>query len=62
MIRRQAFLHKGIRMTGEAVPVEYNEISITRAARPLQLVPPQATVFEVLRAKLGWQVTRPEGM
>jgi hypothetical protein len=33
MIRRQAYLHKGIRMTGEAVPVEYNEISVSRASR-----------------------------
>lgn len=33
MIRRAAFAHKGIRMTGEAEPVEYNEISITRASR-----------------------------
>ena len=33
MIRQQAFAHKGIRMTGEAVPVAYNEISITRASR-----------------------------
>ena len=36
MIRRAAFAHKGIRMTGEAVPVEYNEISITRASRGVQ--------------------------
>jgi len=33
MIRRQAYLHKGIRMTGEAVAIEYNEISVSRASR-----------------------------
>jgi len=33
MIRRAAYAHKGIRMTGEAVPVEYNEISVSRASR-----------------------------
>lgn len=32
-IRRQSWAHKGIRMTGEAVPVEYNEISVSRASR-----------------------------
>jgi NAD+ kinase len=29
-------------------------ITVTRAETPLRLVPPSATVFEVLRAKLGW--------
>jgi len=33
MIRRAAFAHKGIRLTGEAVPTEYNEISVSRANR-----------------------------
>jgi hypothetical protein len=33
MIRRQAYLHKGIRMTGEAEPVEYLEVMIPRAHR-----------------------------
>lgn len=31
-----------------------DEISICRAEKPLKLVPPHATVFEVLRHKLGW--------
>ncbi len=31
-----------------------DEIVVTRAARPLKLVPPSASVFEVLRRKLGW--------
>lgn len=31
-----------------------DEISLRGAEIPLELVPPQATVFEVLRAKLGW--------
>jgi NAD+ kinase len=31
-----------------------DEVSIRSAERPLRLVPPHATVFEVLRAKLGW--------
>jgi NAD+ kinase len=31
-----------------------DEITVTRAARPLKLVPPSASVFEVLRRKLGW--------
>jgi NAD+ kinase len=31
-----------------------DEISIRRAQRSLRLVPPFATVFEVLRLKLGW--------
>lgn len=31
-----------------------DEITVTRAERPLKLVPPSASVFEVLRRKLGW--------
>lgn len=31
-----------------------DEITVTRAERPLKLVPPSATVFDVLRHKLGW--------
>jgi NAD+ kinase len=31
-----------------------DEISVCSAEIPLKLVPPQATVFEVLRSKLGW--------
>jgi NAD+ kinase len=31
-----------------------DEISVRGAEIPLKLVPPQATVFEVLRSKLGW--------
>ncbi len=31
-----------------------DEISVERAETPLKLVPPHATVFEVLRHKLGW--------
>lgn len=31
-----------------------DEITVTRADRPLKLVPPSATVFEVLQHKLGW--------
>jgi NAD+ kinase len=31
-----------------------DEISVCCAEIPLKLVPPQATVFEVLRSKLGW--------
>jgi NAD+ kinase len=31
-----------------------DEITVTRAARPLKLVPPSASVFEVLRRKMGW--------
>ena len=33
-----------------------DEISLCGAEIPLKLVPPQATVFEVLRAKLRWSV------
>jgi len=33
MIRRAAFAHKGIRMTGDSEPIEYNEISVSRASR-----------------------------
>ena len=37
------------------VPLEVgDEISVTQAAMPLKLVPPRATVFDVLRHKLGW--------
>jgi NAD+ kinase len=31
-----------------------DEITVTQAPRPLKLVPPSASVFEVLRRKLGW--------
>jgi NAD+ kinase len=31
-----------------------DEIMVTKAPRPLKLVPPSASVFEVLRRKLGW--------
>ncbi|MCX4242271.1 NAD(+)/NADH kinase [Paraliomyxa miuraensis] len=31
-----------------------DEIEVTRAERPLKLVPPSASVFEVLRHKMGW--------
>jgi NAD+ kinase len=31
-----------------------DEIMVTKAARPLKLVPPSASVFEVLRRKMGW--------
>ncbi|MCH9686151.1 MAG: NAD(+)/NADH kinase [Deltaproteobacteria bacterium] len=31
-----------------------DEITVTRAERSLKLVPPSASVFEVLRHKLGW--------
>lgn len=31
-----------------------DEITVTKASRPLKLVPPSASVFEVLRHKLGW--------
>lgn len=31
-----------------------DEIAVTMADRPLKLVPPSASVFEVLRHKLGW--------
>lgn len=33
-----------------------DEVKITRAPAPLRLVPPNATVFDVLTAKLGWSV------
>ncbi len=31
-----------------------DEITVTMAPRPLKLVPPSASVFEVLRRKMGW--------
>lgn len=31
-----------------------DEITVSRSARPLKLVPPSASVFEVLRHKMGW--------
>jgi NAD+ kinase len=31
-----------------------DEVTVTKAPRPLKLVPPSASVFEVLRRKLGW--------
>lgn len=31
-----------------------DEITVTNAERPLKLVPPSASVFEVLRRKMGW--------
>jgi NAD+ kinase len=31
-----------------------DEITVTSAPRPLKLVPPSASVFEVLRRKMGW--------
>jgi NAD+ kinase len=34
-----------------------DEISIRKAERSLRLVPPHATVFEVLRHKMGWSGT-----
>jgi NAD+ kinase len=38
-----------------SVPLQVgDEVEITRADRPLQLVPPQSTVYEVLGHKLGW--------
>lgn len=41
-----------------SVPLESgDEIEITKAPQQLQLVPPRATVFEVLRHKLGWSTT-----
>ncbi len=37
------------------IPLEVNDtVSVTQAQTPLRLVPPRSTVFEVLRAKLGW--------
>ena len=36
-----------------------DEVRITRAPAPLRLVPPNATVFDVLTAKLGWSVPGP---
>ncbi len=37
------------------IPLEVgDEVTVTLADRPLKLVPPSATVFEVLRHKLGW--------
>jgi NAD+ kinase len=36
-------------------PLEVSdEVTVTMAARPLKLVPPSASVFEVLRRKMGW--------
>lgn len=35
-----------------------DEVQISRAPVPLRLVPPEATVFDVLTAKLGWSVPR----
>ncbi len=34
-----------------------DEISITKSDQPLELVPPYASVFEVLRHKMGWSGT-----
>ena len=37
------------------IPLEVgDEVTVTLADTPLRLVPPSVTVFEVLRAKLGW--------
>lgn len=37
------------------IPLEVDDtVTVTQAETPLRLVPPSATVFEVLRAKLGW--------
>lgn len=38
-----------------------DEIRVTRAVRPLKLVPPSASVFDVLSHKLGWSGPRPKG-
>ena len=40
------------------IPLEVGDaVTVSQADTPLRLVPPQATVFEVLRAKLGWSGT-----
>lgn len=37
------------------IPLEVGDtVTVTQADTPLRLVPPRSTVFEVLRAKLGW--------
>ena len=37
------------------IPLEVDDtVTVAQADTPLRLVPPSATVFEVLRAKLGW--------
>ena len=39
-----------------------DEVRVSRADRPLKLVPPSASVFDVLTHKLGWSSPRPKGI
>jgi len=44
------------------IPLEVGDVvTVAQAETPLRLVPPRSTVFEVLRAKLGWSSTQTPG-